>query len=632
MQILKHAFAILLATALVACGGGGGSPGTVTGGSSGTGTTTATTTVIPATTTAVVTTTVAVTPAIVEVLASSNTLPSSTGSVLITALVKNSGNTGLAGQVVTFSASSGALQGGSGITDANGVATINLVTGADRSNRNIVVTAVAAGVSGAVTVPVVGTQLSISGNGSSLLGGVSVYTFRAVGSSGGPISNAVLNVTSSLGNLLSTSTFTTDATGNASTVYTANVAGNDTLKVAGLGATAQLSIAVSNVDFTFQTPGSGTQIPIGATQTIAVRYQISSVGVPNKTVTFSTTRGSVGSANVLTDANGDASTTISSTTSGPAIVNAAISGVAQSGLPVEFVATTPATIVLQANPNAVLPNSGGATSSKASLLATVRDLTGNPVKNVIVNFTSVADPSGGTITPGTASTDSNGSAQVNFVPGAVSSASNGVVIRAAVSTNTSVSSTASITVSGQALFLTIGTGNSIDNLNVSTYKKPFTVYVTDSNGAAVVGQPVVLSVLPLTFAKGQLAWNGTNYAITGTYTVCANEDKNTNGILDPGEDTNGSGSLTPGGVVLVSPGSVTTDANGFAIFELDYGEQFVPWVSVRLKASATVAGTESSNAVSYFLEGLSTDFTIQAVPPAGVISPFHQSTSCTNDL
>ena len=42
--------------------------------------------------------------------------------------------------------------------------------------------------------------------------------------------------------------------------------------------------------------------------------------------------------------------------------------------------------------------------------------------------------------------------------------------------------------------------------------------------------------------------------------------------------------LTPGNVVSVTPGTVQTDASGRATISLIYGENFAPWVDVRLTA------------------------------------------------
>jgi hypothetical protein len=317
---------------------------------------------------------------------------------------------------------------------------------------------------------------------------------------------------------------------------------------------------------------------------------------------------------------------VSSLTSGPATVLAQ-SGGAQATLAISFIATTPASVVLQANPGSIPPNTAGSTANSVSLQAIVRDAAGNPVAGRVVNFTAVADGSNGVITPGSGTTDANGTVVVQFIPGALTTASNGVVLSATVQ-GTSVTGTASLTVSGQALFISIGTGNEIENLNQTTYQKRFSVYVTDANGAPAANRIVNLAVFPDFYYKGFMTKGDDGWVATRT-AKCANEDINRNGILNPGEDTNGDGLLTPGLPVVVSPASVTTDATGFATFFLQYGENYAPWVDTTITARTTVGGTESVKTQLYTLLGAAEDFTGDN-PPAGVINPFGSDASCTD--
>jgi hypothetical protein len=95
-----------------------------------------------------------------------------------------------------------------------------------------------------------------------------------------------------------------------------------------------------------------------------------------------------------------------------------------------------------------------------------------------------------------------------------------------------------------------------------------------------------------------------------------------NGVLDAGEDFNGSGTLEPGNVIIVSPREVTTGTDGRALISLTYAESYVPWVRVRLRAEAVVSGTESSKEAVFTVSGAASDFSTVSNPPAGVISPF----------
>ena len=73
-------------------------------------------------------------------------------------------------------------------------------------------------------------------------------------------------------------------------------------------------------------------------------------------------------------------------------------------------------------------------------------------------------------------------------------------------------------------------------------------------------------------------------------------------------------------------GGVTTDATGRATISLFWAEEFAPWLEVKLKAQATVSGTESSTFTVFWIGGAATDFNNATIPPAGVTSPFGRNT------
>ncbi|GAB4088630.1 hypothetical protein GCM10028785_12990 [Hydrogenophaga soli] len=312
-------------------------------------------------------------------------------------------------------------------------------------------------------------------------------------------------------------------------------------------------------------------------------------------------------------------------------------------LPVTFQATTAAALNLQINPSTVAPNSSGSTTNQAAVQAVARDATGNLVSGQQVNFT-LTDTSGGTLSAGTATTDSNGLAQVNYISGAGTSANNGVSITAAMASNAAVNATATLTVSGKALFIKIGFGNTVQVYNASTYSMPFSVYVTDASGAAVANQTVTLSQTAMpqgdgsAYYKGSLSWSAVSSVWVQSITAsCLNEDLNLNGVLDSGEDTavgiaNNDGKLTPGGVASLAPSSVTTDSNGIATFNLLYGKNLAWWAKVKITARATVAGTESVQTLPFLLPVLTADVTSQSTTPPNLVSPFGTSAVCTNAL
>jgi hypothetical protein len=617
-QILRISGGMLLAVLLAACGGGGGSPGATPGGTGGSGGTPAT-------------------PMALELFSSSAQLSSSPNStVSFTVVAKDAQNRAIPNQTVTFTASSGNLTGALPLprTGPAGepVTGVMLSPGGDRSNRDVTVTAAAGGIRQSLTIPVVGTQLRLSGSLSLLLGSTATYTVTARDQSGQAILGANLSASSAIGNSITPSNLVTDALGTAKFLYRANNAGLDTISVTGLGASARTDVAVSAEDFAFEAPAQNDSVPIGTNQTSTVRLLTNGAPAAGRVVTFSTTRGAVSPQSGVTDANGRVSTSISSTTAGPATITAR-SGTAQTILPVTYLATTPAFVVLQVNPAAVLPNTGGSSAHRAALQATVRDAAFNPVAGRIVNFTALSDLSNGSIQPGSHVTDENGIAEVLFVPGGLTTANDGVVIKATVA-ETTVSATTSLTVSGQALFISIGKGKLIGELSEPVYRKEFSVYVTDANGAPVPNQAVTLSVYPDLYLKGLIRLvrvDDVEKWVQGVEATCVNEDVDRNGILWPAdEDFNRNGKLDPGLPVVISPSSVTTDSGGFGTFFLQYGKNFAMWLDATLTARAQVGGTESLQTQKYFLEVLAADFLDTATNPPNLRSPFGNAADCRN--
>ena len=634
MKIFKWLVALWVTLALAACGGGGGSAGTVAGGSNVSDKT--------------------VVPASVEVLASNTTLQSTGETIDITAFVKTSGNVAIAKQVVTFNADSGLLQNVSATTDDNGVASAKLAAGSNKANRDIVVKVTSGGVSGQVVVSVKGIQLALAGELALKLGASTKYTLKVVDGTGKAVPGAPLALSSSLGNALSEGTVTTDAAGTATFTYTATKAGSDTITAQSLGTSVQQTVVVSAVDLAFVSPAASTPIPVGTTQIFTMRYLSGGSGVAGKTVSFSTTRGVlVSSATAVTNASGEASVSVSSNSAGPATVVAVIDGVGRASIAADFIAQTPSTIVVQSSLGAIPPNSSGSNSSQSTIEATVRDAGGNLVTGKAVNFNIVSDVSGGYLSTATVNTDQYGKAKVQYVAGTSSTAADGVVISGTVA-GTGIVSNVKLTVNAKALFINIAYGNTMTNLDETTYSKPFSIYVTDATGNPVGNQQVTVSVIPNSYMKGFLSvqkdtWNydigdaSKSPVVPPSPTfACRNTDINRNGIYDPSlfEDANGNGvwdagelretsPLKPGNVVVATPGLLTTDSSGRATFSLQYGEQYALWVNVDLTAKSVVAGTESRTTQSFLLSMLVDDATDIKSTPANAISPFGTGFSLT---
>ena len=457
MKSLKWVLAAMAVSLVAACGGGGGCAGNSSfgtaasgAGSCGSGSSSASS---------------------VDVLASSVQVGTGGDTVTVSATAKDASNVGLGGATVSFAATSGNLTAVSAVTNAAGVATATFAAGADRSNRQATVTVRSGSASGQVVLDIVGTVLSYSGVTTVPLNTTATLSVKVVDSKGAPIATVPVTVASSLGNSLSATTVVTDSLGTAAVDYTSTKAGADTLSFAAAGTTVSPTLQVSAADFTFVTPAAGIQIPVTTSQTLTVKYLSGNVIQAGATINFAATAGVVSPSSAVTDASGQASVTIRSQTASPAVVQASVSGVpVQATLPVVFVALTPAKLVLQVSPTAIPPNPSG-TTSQAALVATVTDTNGNPVSSATVTFNRVQDPSGGNLSQASTATDASGQATVQYIAGASPTASNGVQIQATVLGTPSVFGTAQLTVNQSALFIALGTGNTIANLDEQTYKK-----------------------------------------------------------------------------------------------------------------------------------------------------------------
>lgn len=568
--------------------------------------------------------------ATLTLLTSSPQIPSDgTGDATISALVRDANNNVMENVAVVFTADSGSLAVAQpGTTDANGVLTATLSTAGDPTNRTITVTGIAGDVESSVTVDVTGTELQVNGPASLPQGTDGAYNVVLTDAGGAGIPDTQVTISSSLGNAVSASPVTTDALGRASFTLTANTGGDETITAEALGITATYAVAISDDAFAFSAPESAAEILLGATATATVNWQRDGGPVVGEPVNFSTTRGTVNGAagaTVVTDAQGNASVTIASTNAGPAVVTATNDDGTSVQVNVEFVATTPATLELQASPFTV-PASG-----ESAITAIVRDPNGNLVKNQTVNFV-LTDVSGGSLTIPSAITDSQGRAQTTYTASSATSAVDGVRIDATVQ-GTTITDSVFLTVAQREMFITLGTGNEISEPNTAQYQKEWIVQVTDAQGNGVAGVDVTLGVLSERYIEGvRVKVPGAGWD-TDQRAFCADEDLNRNGLLDTGEDQNGNGRLEAGNIATVvaqgsGGGAVTTDENGFALIDLFWPQEYAYYLEVTLEARTSVQGSESSKSTTFQLDGLADDFNDENVAPPGVNSPFGTDGNC----
>jgi hypothetical protein len=566
--------------------------------------------------------------AAIDLNASSSGLDSGTGNTItFTATVKNAANNVLAGEAVVFSADSGSLQVLSATSDAAGEATARLSAGGNKSLRPIAVTAKVGSVTATRSVNVTGTTLTVTGTSSVQMGQSITLSFVAKDSSGTPVSGISASVTSTLGNALSANTAPLDYTGTGTVTYTATQSGVDSVRVTAAGVTQSFTINIaSGADFSVQSPATNTLVPIGSPQVLTFQY----IGTPlsGHTVSFSTDRGTLSGAATQTAGDGTAIVTITPSNAGVANVTATLTALNKSvTLPLLFSGTTPNSVSVQAAPTALAPNAAGSTLNQSTIEAVVRDSANNPVANTSVTF-AITTGVGGSLSAASATTAADGKARVQYIAGTTSSAANGVTIRA---TAGIAQGNVNLTVNGSALFISIFRGVAMSAFNAQTYEVPFTLAVVDANGVAKANHDLELSVWPVEYGKGQLAWDATNSLwVVSARTSCVNEDSNRNGQLNSGEDTNANSILTPGLPISLPSNSVRTDSAGLVSFVVRYGKQYAHWIRGALSAKATVEGTESSSTYTDWLPILVDDIGDQAIPPAAANSPFGTAALCTD--
>ena len=585
-------------------------------------------------------TTVREEPASLELYANSIQLASSgSDEVELIALVKNEQSVLMEEIEVSFSAASGdgvELQLTQPETAADGTARAILTSQNNASNRTVTITAGAGGLTQTVEITIAGTEVTINGASSVILNDSVDYTIRVQDSDGTSILNQ--NVTlSAVNGTLSSTTVNTGANGQATVSYTASTSGEDTITATALNAETSFTVQVQQDEFNFVNLPT-EEVPLGQTQTITVQWRQDNAPVVGQNVTFSASRGVIaGNATVATDANGQASIDISANNAGISSITASASdgngNVLVSALTqVEFIATTPHTLIADASPDILGPD--GQTST---ISAVVRDVDGNLVKNSVVNF-SVSDVSTGFVSPSQATTDSKGIATTVFTSGSVST-QDAVVITAFVADDPAIDDEVVLTVGARAFDISLGTGNELEEATSTSYLKRFGVFVSDSAGQPVSGVNLTASVAPVKYVNGGEYRTGfwvfdddASQWVAIVNQNCETEDVNDNGILDTtprNEDTNEDGLLTPGliGTIAFANGAAVTDENGYAELEYRYPRSYAIWYDAVISVFGQSTGSEASAKMRYTLSISADDVTDEgASPPA---NPFGVTDQCT---
>lgn len=571
MSHWKQLLAVLALTSLAACGGGGGSAGTpgVGGGSTG-----------------------GITD--VVIVPSADSIPN-TGASTITATITvvDANRVGMNEVPVTVSIDNNAVVSTSDTkTNASGQVVATIGIGADRSNRELTLTARAGSVTRTALIRVVtdpnsttptAADLSLSLSAPSLTnGGTSTITATATavdanrnvvagipvrfevnaGATAAPSgtvtngsgvvtaaigigsdrSNRVVTVTATSGNLSRTAQFVVTGarlTASASPLVVAGSAGN----------VIEYSLvdfnAIAMVDQAITVTAAGLPATTGRTDLNGkYRYTYAAPATP-------------GLLEIVASGAGDQTSQI-------VTVSAASAGIAAAPEVPQSLSVTP-------TPSVVGVNVPGSSTNQVELRVLAVGAGNKPVPRVRVRFDLAgnANNSDGVVSwvGSYAYTDDNGIARGTFTPGQRSSPTNGVTVRACYDTTdfgtptsgcagASYAATTTLTVSSEALAVNIRTNELIKSGAAElTYIKEFVVMVVDAAGVAKPDVQITPSIDLTGYYKGFFAWddtagawlrnqtlaadenytwNGTAWVKTAGNPVCPNEDFNRNGVREAG--------------------------------------------------------------------------------------------------
>jgi hypothetical protein len=440
-----------------------------------------------------------------------------------------------------------------------------------------------------------------------------------------------------------------------------------TLAVTVNNITKQTAVRVTGSKLTLQavppTPSPGQTVTLNTTL-----VDSSGNAIPAATINLGGTVPALQNQTITTNLAGTAGKSFAApTTSGVYTITASGNGVSAADYQLQvFSSVIPAAVIpagaapsLSASPNVLAVNTAGSSTSKSVLRFLFLDAANNPIQNVRVRFvdaTTGLAAVGASISSGTSTmyTDTSGAVTAEYIAGQNSSPTNGVTVRACYSSTDFASSTdcpaqitASLTVAGQALAISIGDDNLLEK-GSGTYIKRFAVTVADSAGKAVINAPVDISVDLTHYRTGEdivtePSWTTLSYVpqdltaaypsltttptatrtvsgtTTETYTKlvwCPNEDTNRNGNVDPGEninkskDTNAQDTLEPRKsdllVSYANPSVTATNDSGILVIKVEYSQRFATWLAYRVRVTANVAGSQGMAErlfITHFVEG-----------------------------
>ena len=362
-------------------------------------------------------------------------------------------------------------------------------------------------------------------------------------------------------------------------------------------------------------------------------------------VNQSETQGS--SRRALTVMNGKVEFYIDSNVPGKAILRAEYGGETRENI-LTFISINPTKLLLQTERSIV--SVGGSTP----VIARVLDKNDAPVKNAIVQFTTIKDSSGGSLGQGVAYTDDSGVATVLYNAGSNPTSTNGVEIKAQVQSVklpnnqekvvNPIQATSSITVQTKSTYISFAFADKVSSDDSEIYYfRRGSASVLNSSGKPAINQQVTINLTPDSYLKGFFRINMLEGTPVESFNpvVCENEDKNYNGILDAGEDFNNNKQLDPINVAAVLTDSgqevgsgknfnFITDDNGRVDFSIRYPKQYANWYRAKVTVNTRVDGSESQQSRVIDFPVLVDDVDISVPFRPNTNSPFGTELNCSS--
>lgn len=273
----------------------------------------------------------------------------------------------------------------------------------------------------------------------------------------------------------------------------------------------------------------------------------------------------------------------------------------------------PSVITLQSESAVLTPG------SSTKIIALVKDAKGSPVPNTKVSFKVEQDTSStGKLSAPTAMTDQTGRAIIIYTAGAAQTLGNGVVINATASNAKYpmpvYSDKLKLTVSTQSAYITLSQNKEILKIagQDTYYFKQFSASVVDTSGNPVTNQKVSVSLALNKFVKGRFVWVR-QYYYDDTFTLAyrfawdrVERDRNGNIIQTYFKDCPSNEFANP--IAILSSdnkildtknANFVTDDEGKFDFKIRYGRNYSNWLQVLLNVSTTVSTKENMTALAF---------------------------------